>query len=275
MRDRFLQDLVLGRKNKSANLKENLLRLNLNPYYTYPALALLEPITPYDDEHEKVLHIERMRDYLQQQVSGGSVVFRDDQNRIGLLFSWVSKEFLGAIQRMLSQQFSLPVNIGVGKPCSHLCDVNQSYRQASRALQNKFYRGTGQIIYYSELSRYVTLSDYPEDKEKELLESLKAADSTSEIEEAVNEFYNGLLENGPIDIKNMYELTVRLLIGTEKRLLANTNYVSAYGKFECDSLRVLTQRNNRQGQTYCAITQAVHSCLPSQSPTEYRESVGK
>ena len=41
MRDRFLQDLVLGRKQKNANLKESLSWLNLNPYFTYPALALL------------------------------------------------------------------------------------------------------------------------------------------------------------------------------------------------------------------------------------------
>ncbi|MBW7453520.1 helix-turn-helix domain-containing protein [Paenibacillus sepulcri] len=236
MRDRFLQDLVLGRKSAGANLKESLSRLNLNPYYTYPALALLEPVSPDGDEHEMVLLVERMRDYLQQQVSGGSVVFMDEQNRIGLLFSWVSKEFLEAIQNMLSQQFNLPVNIGVGKPCSHLYDINQSYRQASRALKNKFYRGTGQIIYYSELRRYVSMSDYPADREKDLLDSLKAADSTAEIEEAVNEFYDRLLENGPIDIKNMYELTVRLLIETEKRLLANTNYVNAYNKFEIMSI---------------------------------------
>lgn len=237
MRDRFLQDLVMGRKNTGTNLKESLSRLNLNPYYTYPALALLEPLSSSnDDEHEKVLQIEKMRDYLQQQVSGGSVVFMDEQNRIGLLFSWVSRGFLEEIQRLLSQHFSLPVNIGVGKPSSHLRDVNQSYRQASRALQNKFYYGTGQIIYYSEVRRFVTLNDYPEDKEKELLDSLKAADSIAEIEEAVNAFYNGLLQNGPIDIKNMYELTVRLLIGTEKRLLANTNYVNAYEKFEIMSI---------------------------------------
>ncbi|WP_219835416.1 helix-turn-helix domain-containing protein [Paenibacillus sp. R14(2021)] len=236
MRDRFLQDLVLGRKQKSLNVKESLSRLNLNPYFTYPALALLEPISPCAEEHEKLLHMEKIRDYLQQQTASGSVVFIDDKNRIGLLFSWVSKVFLEDIQHLLSAQFSLPVNIGVGKPCSQLCDVNQSYKQASRALQNKFYNGTGKIIYYSELPRYAALGDYPADKEALLLDALKAADSPSEIEEAVDVFYNTLLEQGPIDIKAVYELTARLLIGTEKKLLASSNLVTAYEKIEVMSI---------------------------------------
>ncbi|GGD57083.1 helix-turn-helix domain-containing protein [Paenibacillus nasutitermitis] len=250
MRDRFLQDLVQGRKDTGADLKENLSRLNLNPYYTYPALALLEPVSTSEDEHEKILLIERMRDYLQRQVTGGVVVFMDEQSRIGLLFSWVSKEFLEAIQNTLSQHFSLPVNIGVGKPCSHLYDVNQSYRQAARALHNKFYRGTGQIIYYSELRRYVTFGEYPAESEKELLDALRAADSAAEIEEAVGVFYQGLLQDGPIDIKTMYELTVRLLIAIEKKLLANTEYASAYEKFEIMS--IVKMQTLQEIKTYVA-----------------------
>ncbi|QHW31216.1 helix-turn-helix domain-containing protein [Paenibacillus rhizovicinus] len=236
MRNRFLQDLVCGGKQKSANLKESLSRLNLNPYFTYPAIALLEPISVTADEHEKILQLEEMRDYLQQWVPVGNVVFMDEQNRLALLFSWVSVNQLGTIQTMLSQQFDLLINIGVGKPCSHLCDVNQSYRQASRALQNKFYRGTGNIIHYSELTRYVTFGEYPTDAEKVLHDALKAADSDADIEAAVEAFYDALLAQGPIDTKEIYELTARLLIGTEKKLLANPNYDSACNKFEIMSI---------------------------------------
>ncbi|MBP3963955.1 helix-turn-helix domain-containing protein [Paenibacillus lignilyticus] len=233
MRDRFIQDLVLGFKPKSTNLKESLSRLNLNPYFTYPALALLEPCSTKLEEQEKVL-LEEMRDYLQQQIPSqtGTIVFMDDQNRIGLLFSWVSKAELETIQTKLSRKFNLQINIAVGNPCCQLNDIKQSYKQASFALQEKFYRGVGHIFYYSELPEYLECRDYPADKEIELHEALKTADSDADIEEAVEAFYHSMLEHGPVDIKAMYEWTARLLIGTEKKLLAAANYDSAYNKLE-------------------------------------------
>ena len=236
MRDRFLQDLVLGRKQKSENVKEGLSCLSLNPYFTYPALALLEPASSGADEHERILRAEEMRDDLQQRAMRGSIVFMDDRNRIGLLFSWVSAGHLAAVQSMLSQRFGQPINVGVGNPCSRLRDVHQSYGQAARALQDKFYRGTGKIIHYGELPPYAALGDYPADMEKELHDALKAADTDADIEEAVEAFYQALLEQGPLDIQAMYELTARLLIGSEKKLLAGANYDSACNKCEVMSI---------------------------------------
>ncbi|QHT59606.1 helix-turn-helix domain-containing protein [Paenibacillus lycopersici] len=236
MRNRYLQELVSGGRQKNANVKESLSRLNLHPYFTYPAIALLEPVSTAADDRGKMLRMEEMRDYVQQRASLDHVVFIDDRHRLALLFSWVSAKHLEAVQTMLGDRFGLPVNVGVGKPCSQLCDVHHSYRQAEGALQNKFYRGTGHIIQYGELPRYAALGDYPADMEKELHDALKAADSDADVEEAVEAFYRALLEQGPIDIKAMYELTARLLIGSEKKLLPGANYDSACKKFEIMSI---------------------------------------
>ncbi|RAP77195.1 helix-turn-helix domain-containing protein [Paenibacillus montanisoli] len=275
MRDRFLQDLVLGRKPKSANLKESLSRLNLNPYFTYPAIALLEPVSTKWDEHEKVL-LEEMRDYLQQQMPSdtGTIVFMDDRNRIGLLFSWVSKSDLETIQTKLSRQFSLPVNIAVGKPCSQLNDIKQSYKQASHALQDKFYRGTGHIIYYSELPEYLACCDYPADKELELHEALKTADSAADIEEAVESFYHSMLKQGPVDIKAVYELTARLLIGTEKKLLAAANNDNAYSKVEITSI-VKMQTLQEIKQYVCHFLSGVREVMSSEQKESHRSIIKK
>ncbi|SDW17827.1 helix-turn-helix domain-containing protein [Paenibacillus sp. CF384] len=275
MRDRFLQDLVLGLKPKSTNLKDSLSRLNLNPYFTYPALALLEPSSSNLGEQEKVL-LEEMRDYLQQQIAvhTGSIVFMDDQNRLALLFSWVSKSDLETLQTKLSRQFSLQVNIAVGNPCSQLNDIKQSYKQAVCALQEKFYRGTGHIIYFSELPEYLACYDYPADKELELHEAIKSADSADEIEEAVEDFYHAMLEQGPVDIKSMYELTARLLIGTEKKLLTSTNYDSAYNKLEIMSI-VKMHTLQEIKQYVCAFLSGVREVLSYDQKESHRSIIKK
>ncbi|WP_053376139.1 helix-turn-helix domain-containing protein [Paenibacillus sp. FJAT-27812] len=236
MRDRFLRNLVSNAAAAKTDLKESLSRLQLNPYYTFPALALLEPAVHFGDEHEKIVYLERMRDYMQKKISDSSIVFVDEEGRVGLLFSWVSKEPIESIQVMLTEHFQQPFNIGVGKPCGHLYDIVHSYRQASRALQYKFYRGTGKIIYYSELGRYESLQHYPSDKEKALFDAYKAAETTDEIAEYVHLFYNELLHKGPLDTQSVYDLTVRLLVGMEKRVLAEAENVSAYEQFDVMSI---------------------------------------
>lgn len=236
MRDHFLRDLVSNRSSAKLDLKEKLSRLQLNPYYTFPAMALLEPTARFDDEHERNLYVEQLRDFLQQLVSGNSVVFTDEEGRACLLFSWVSKDVLETVQTMLNGHFEHPVNIGVGKPCSHLYDIYHSYRQASLALQYTFYRGTGQIIYASELSQFESVLEFPAAKEKELFDLFKVAETSEEIEEGVDSFYEWILQKGPVDIQNVYELTVRLLVGMEKRVLSEADNVNPYKRFEIMSI---------------------------------------
>jgi len=232
MRERFLRNLVSGVSAIKSDLKESLSRLQLNPYYTFPALALVEPTVHFEDEHEKIIYLEQIRDFLQKKMSEGSVVFVDEEGRVGMLFSWVSKEPIETIQRMLKEQYRLSFNIGVGKPTSHLYDIVHSYRQAACALQYKFYSGTGNIIYYSELGRYESLQQYPSDKEKELFDAYKAAETTAEIEESVQFFYSELLEKGPLNSQSVYDVTVRLLVGIEKRVLLEAEHVSTYDRFD-------------------------------------------
>ncbi|WP_138751232.1 helix-turn-helix domain-containing protein [Paenibacillus sinopodophylli] len=236
MRDRFFQNLVAGSGLVKEDLKESLSLLQLNPYYTFPAMALLEPNACFEDEHEKVLYLERMRDYLQKNISDGSVAFVGEEGRIGLLFSWATKDQLQKIQIMLKEKLQIQVNIGVGKPCSHLCDVVQSYRQAARALQFKFYRGTGTIIYDNELGRLESLKQYPSNKEKELYDTFKASETIDEIEQAVEHFYACMLLSGPLDTQSIFDLTIRLLVGIEKRVLSETENVTAYEKFDVMSI---------------------------------------
>ncbi|HYE69003.1 MAG TPA: helix-turn-helix transcriptional regulator, partial [Anaerovoracaceae bacterium] len=69
---------------------------------------------------------------------------------------------------------------------------------------------------------YMQLKDYPGDKEKQLFESVRSATDKEEIQHHVHDFYKSLLSNGPIDIHHIYELTIRLLAGLEKRMLVDS-----------------------------------------------------
>jgi two-component system response regulator YesN len=236
MRDRFLMDFISNKENSSYNLKENLSCLNLNPYFTFPTIALMQPAGSFKEEYEKRKYTEGIRDYLQHYVTDGSLIFMDEEGRIGILFSWISTDLIEAIQLQLNQYFSHPVNIGVGKPCSQLADVHMSYHQALLALQDKFYKGIGKIVYYNELGKYEALSDYPAAKEKELFELIKSADASTEIEKAVDDFYQHILQNGLIDSKYIYELTIRLLVSMEKNVFSEPEKLGTYKSYEIMSV---------------------------------------
>jgi two-component system response regulator YesN len=235
MRDRILKELLTVKGDPKINLRDKLVSLNLNSYFTFPAIILFEPSGGSSESTEKLKEAQQVRDFLNHRVPKGSLLFTDD-SRIGLMLSWVSKEVIENILLQLNDHFEFQVNIGVGNPCSQLGDVHHSYCQAMEALENKFYRGTGRIIYYSELDSYRHIEDYPLAQEKELYELIKAAESSEEIEAAVDDFYQSVLANGPIDIKNMYELTIRLLVGMEKRVLNDAEKISAYMGYEIMSV---------------------------------------
>lgn len=77
MRDRLLQELVLDRISSSgkANVKEQLVKLNVNPYFTYPAVAMLATAAYFHHEHDRLGYMEKIREYLQPRIPAGSVLF--------------------------------------------------------------------------------------------------------------------------------------------------------------------------------------------------------
>ncbi|MFE5317770.1 helix-turn-helix domain-containing protein [Paenibacillus sp. NPDC056579] len=250
MRERFLSSLVSRENYYKQRFKEICFYLKLNPYFNFPALALLEPARSSGEEWEKRKALKEIRDYLQryEHGAGSIVIFTDSEERLGLLFSWVSRELIESINSKLNGVMPHPVHIGVGRPCSNLADVHLSYRQALAALQDKFYKSDGEVVYYNELIRYQPVGKYPVEKEKELLEFLKHAPSSGEIECAVERFYTHILQYGPVDSKSIYELTIRLLLGLEKRILTDLENVNVYKP--CESTAVVQMKSMRQIKAY-------------------------
>lgn len=250
MRDRFLTGLVIKESPYKHRLQEALSSLHLNPYFTFPALALMEPVLDFAEENEKRMYMERLRDDVQRGETNGSAIFMDGDGRLCVLFSWVAKEGMEALGRRLSQQYAVAVNIGVGKPCGQLADIHHSYRQAQLALKDNFYKGAGEIVYYSELANYHSISIYPAEAEQDLFERLKYAGIPEQITAAVDAYFAAILQHGPVAPKSIYELTIRLLIGLEKRLAAERENVSACNR--CDMLTVMEKKSIQEVKAFVA-----------------------
>ncbi|WP_274653518.1 helix-turn-helix domain-containing protein [Paenibacillus humicola] len=238
LKNRLFMDLVRKEEGGSRLFKEGLSFLNVSSTFAFPTLAVLEPSGLPQDEHERKKAALRIRGELQRQAADGSVAFLDDEGRVGLLFSWVSKEAVEAVRERLCGRLNLPVTVGVGQPCGKLSDVHHSYRQALEALEDKFYQGFGKVVYYNELAGCRQSCEYPLAKERELFERLTSLADPAGIEEAVDDFYGHLLEEGPLRRQSVDELTIRLLIGLEKRLFTEAGEESAYSSKGCEIMPV-------------------------------------
>jgi two-component system response regulator YesN len=234
MRDSILWNLVASNHSDKEEWHRKLALLNLNSYFVMPSIALFECSMTLTDELLRLKENERIISVVQQHMPEGSIIFKDGEARIVLLFSWESLATLRSLTECLPSAY--PVNIGVGGACKQLKDIYMSYEQALQALQDKFYQGTGQMILFSELNKYETLRQYPSSQEKLLYQRIKSVESLADIEQGIGEFYEQLLKNGPVGINQIHELTIRLLAGMEKRMLGDTRESLTSMRYEMMSI---------------------------------------
>lgn len=221
VRDRVLGDWLArnGADKRERGITEQLARLGISPRYTFPAVALFEP---GNRGEASCGNAGALRVALDKLLPPGAVSFAIGDGQIGLLFSWVTSGWVESLHRKLGDALGARPTVGVGKPCNRLSDAWISYSQAESALRHQFYRGDGEVIHFAEVPPFQSLQAYPLQKEKELFERTMKAEEPSEIAKAVSDFYRSLLREGPIAVDHVYELTIRLLAGAEKRMLHDT-----------------------------------------------------
>jgi two-component system response regulator YesN len=241
LKNRFFAELVSKEEGHKSILREGSTYLNVNVSFSFPTLAVIEPSGFSKGGREKREYMEQIWDYLQLRNAEESIVFLDEDGRIALLFSWMSREAIEGVQAQVSERFGHSINIGVGLPRNKLSDMHLSYRQALLALEDKFYQGVGRIMYYNELSHYRRVSIYPIAKERELFETIKNNRDIANIKGAVNAFYEYLLQEGPLHRQNIDELTIRLLLGLEKKLLVEGKEESAFSSYHGFEILSITQ----------------------------------
>jgi two-component system response regulator YesN len=115
------------------------------------------------------------------------------------------------IQANIQKYLKLSVTIGIGKPRTHLLDIDKSYAEAINAIQHKAFEGKGKIIPFREPD---ASSDYHliffTEEEKRLIQSLKAMNGDGICEAIDHYFLRFSSEN--YSFKEIKGLCVRLII---------------------------------------------------------------
>ncbi|WP_276353916.1 helix-turn-helix domain-containing protein [Cohnella caldifontis] len=203
------EDIVLARLRS---------RWKASASFAFPTLAVWEPSGLADDRGRKYWAAEIAAELRKNARESCEALLDEEGRRVVLLFSWPAKDALETMRCRLSRQFDLPVSAGAGLPASRPDELPRSYRQALQALDGKFYRGVGRLICYHELGGSQRLGEYPVALEKGLFERIRQAPDAASVRAAVDDYYDRLLEEGTLDRPMIDELTIRLLIGLEKRM---------------------------------------------------------
>ncbi|MFB9279502.1 helix-turn-helix domain-containing protein [Cohnella cellulosilytica] len=215
IRDWVLRDLMFGGGRDTSELQEMLAHAGVNPHYAFPAVALFDPGAGKQDDNRRAV---KLRETLEGRAPDGAEVFANGAGQIGLLFSRSASDELESLRRESEAALRGPVSVGVGNSCSRLTDIRLSYEQAQAALRHKFYRGTNRVIRYAQVPPSHALREYPLKRELELARRIPKLEDEEAIARDVSGFYRELLQDGPIEIDHIYELTIRLLAGVENRL---------------------------------------------------------
>jgi two-component system response regulator YesN len=80
------------------------------------------------------------------------------------------------------------------------------------------------------------LSVYPHHKESALFEVLKSANTSIEVKQAIDRFYDSNTQDSLLENDEIYELTIRLLVGIEQRVFTEFGQMNESGHYEVMSI---------------------------------------
>lgn len=218
MRDLAVQQLVSCSGGEAREAWERLLALQPEASFSFPAVMLMEPEGNAGDGSADGAAGEPLRSAAQNAAPPGAIVFIDRDGRAGMIFSWVSGDIPDKVRARVAEELRRPVTAGVGNPCARPAELHVSYSEAKRAIRHKFYAGSGGVIRCGDVAAYASACVYPAGREEALFELLRSAAGEAEVERGVRAFYDEALRGGPVGIRSIREITVRLLAGLEKRL---------------------------------------------------------
>lgn len=218
IRDRLVSDLIRNRTEQSESIRKRFAEKGMNPYFSYPTLALFDIAGEFQDQWTKRESAEQLRSFIEHRITCNCIVFMDDACHIGILFSWDDLDKVRSIHSCLKGPNLHTATAGIGNPCKHLAELHTSYLQATSSLTHKFYRGIGQIILYNSIAPFKNTIDYPEAQEESLFHLLSDSAEMPLISSAIDCFYQSFLVHGPSQPNDIRDATIRLLIGLQHRV---------------------------------------------------------
>ena len=164
MQQKLLQDLVRNQFNESLVVKQ-CVKANIPHNSSAYGVMVVEADELVEGEEEHALTQFVIQNIVSEVVLSKKwgMVF-EIQGLTGVLYTQQEKDkskqdalyykHLCMIQETISELIGIKVSIGVGRLVSQIQAIHLSYEEASQVMQNRFFRGMGQIIYYSEDIKY-------------------------------------------------------------------------------------------------------------------------
>lgn len=216
IQDRFMDIISVGKKIDEP-LKNEMLRKDINPYFSFPTVALIELCKKSANIFQKRKVMYDLRVCVESFMEGKGIVFMDDEGYIGVLFSWDDRNLMQQIQNHVYQQLPHLITIAVGNPANSLANINQSYQQAIQSMQDKFYQGKGRIIYYNRVQKYVDITPSAPELD-DIYQSLLSFQSEDEITECIESYFHSITKHGPVEVNKIFNISIRFLVHFESRL---------------------------------------------------------
>ncbi|MEO3943895.1 helix-turn-helix domain-containing protein [Gorillibacterium sp. CAU 1737] len=213
---RFLSDLIRkpARKNLTITDRE---RLSIpEECRSNAAIAILDTRTNREEPPEVESLREQLHVELEHQLGGRSVFLQAEEGLFICLFPANNSPHWERIQREASRYAPLTLSISIGERSKDLSLVHESYRQAVRLAHVVFSKGPG-VYYAADHLPYQAEVEYPHSSQNEILVEMEE-NSLDGLKAAVHSFYEGLYEQGVIEIDLVYLMTIRLVISLEQAL---------------------------------------------------------
>lgn len=118
---------------------------------------------------------------------------------------------LERIKERINQEYELSVTIGIGKPVSVLHAVWSSYRQASAAVESRFFYGENRVVYFDpNLSGEPTGYLYPLREEQAIISALESG-STEALAKAIDDFFKYIHKDSQLSKHDTHKTCMTLL----------------------------------------------------------------
>ena len=243
LQDKYITDLLEGNVEDSEARNTNISVEFKNNYFISILIAIdrydsfIEKHTPDQQYYLKMLIIKTCEKILEQTFKVYGVLY--EKNKIAVALNseenapHIVREKLTSslmmLQNELGKVMSNTITIGVGQCYSNLFGLNASFVEAKDALISRIVRGSGNIIFFHDLSDGGNKYYYPYQIETHIFNYLKLG-SKEELFKAIDELIHEIRSRNNISPDNIIQIFVQLIGNTVKFLVEmNINVGNIFG----------------------------------------------
>lgn len=237
IKEKFVEDLLHG-KYKEEEIDNNLDTLDLDLNFNSFQVIIFEK-TDVLDQDNRVNIIKEFYNYI-EKINFSKLIILLSEGENGEIISLINIDisnneeiahFIESVKEYFSKKYGIKFTAGVGNTCQNIKKIPESYKEALLALQYKVIKGQGETIHIDEIDQLSPLIfEYPLEKERKIINYVKAGDRSSVKELVSGIIYNNLsqTEISPEMVENLFNALAGTAIRTVYEI--NSSLEEIYGK---------------------------------------------